>query len=106
MDETPIAYLAPGHGKTDTGYFWVCNRPGGDVVFHWHASRAANCVEKIIPANFRGVIQCDGYAGYRSFAASGEREGRIRLAACYAHARRKFIEAQEQAPRLVGWLLR
>ncbi len=106
MDETPIAYLAPGNGKTETGYFWVCNRPGGDVVFHWHASRAAKCVEKILPANFRGVIQCDGYAGYRSFTQSPEREGRIRLAACYAHARRKFIEAQEQAPRLVGWLLR
>ena len=31
---------------------------------------------------------------------------RIELAACYAHARRKLIEAQEQAPRIVGWLLR
>jgi len=106
MDETPVEYLAPGNGKTETGYFWVCNRPGGNVVFHWHASRAANCVEKIIPGDFRGVIQCDGYAGYRSFAASREREGRIQLAACYAHARRKFIEAAEQAPRIVGWLLR
>jgi transposase len=106
MDETPIEYLVPGNGKTETGYFWVCNRPGGDVVFHWHASRAAKCVEKIIPGDFRGVIQCDGYAGYRSFAASGAREGQIQLAACYAHARRKFIEAQEQAPRIVGWLLR
>ena len=106
MDETPIEYLAPGNGKTETGYFWVCNRPGGDVVYHWHASRAAKCVEAIIPANFSGVIQCDGYAGYRSFAQSGGREGQIQLAACYAHARRKFIEAQEQAPRIVCWLLR
>jgi len=106
MDETPIEYLAPGNGQTRTGYLWVCNRPGGDVVFHWHASRAAKCVEKIIPGDFRGVIQCDGYAGYRSFAENGEREGQIQLAACYAHARRKFYEAQEQAPRIVGWLLR
>jgi len=106
MDETPVEYLAPGNGQTRTGYLWVCNRPGGDVVYHWHASRAANCVEKIIPGGFRGVIQCDGYAGYRSFAQSGEHKGQIQLAACYAHARRKFIEAQEQAPRIVGWLLR
>ena len=106
IDETPIEYLAPGNGQTRTGYLWVCNRPGGDVVFHWHASRAAKCVEKIVPADFRGVIQCDGYAGYQSFAASGERQGQIQLAACYAHARRKFYEAQEQAPRIVGWLLR
>ncbi len=82
MDETPIEYLAPGNGQTRTGYLWVCNRPGGDVVFHWHASRAAKCVEKIVPADFRGVIQCDGYAGYQSFAARGERQGQIQLAAC------------------------
>jgi transposase len=24
IDETPIRYLAPGHGKTKTGYFWTC----------------------------------------------------------------------------------
>ena len=62
-------------------------------------------MEKIIPVEFQGVIQCDGYAGYRSFAQSEKREGQIRLAACYAHARRKFIEAKEQAPRIVVWLL-
>jgi transposase len=105
MDETPIEYLVPGNKKTETGYLWVCNRPGGDVVFHWQTSRAAKCVEKIIPVEFRGIIQCDGYAGYRSFAQSEMREGQIRLAACYAHARRKFIEAREQAPRIVVWLL-
>ena len=102
MDETPVAYLAPGNGRTGTG--WVCNRPGNGVVYHWQASRAAKCVENILPSDFRGVLQCDGYAGYRSFAQG--REGRIELAACYAHARRKLIEAQEQAPRIVGWLLR
>jgi len=105
MDETPIEYLVPGNKKTETGYLWVCNRPGGDVVFHWQVSRAAKCVEKIIPVEFRGIIQCDGYAGYRSFAQSEKREGQIRLAACYAHARRKFIEAREQAPRIVVWIL-
>jgi transposase len=106
MDETPVGYLAPGNGKTKTGYLWVCNRPGGDIVYHWYTSRATACVEKIIPGDFHGIIQCDGYAGYRSFAQSPEREGQIQLAACYAHMRRKFIEAQEQAPRIVGWLLR
>jgi len=105
MDETPVEYLVPGNKKTETGYLWVCNRPGGDVVFHWQTSRAAKCVEKIIPVEFCGIIQCDGYAGYRSFAQSEKREGQIRLAACYAHARRKFIEAKEQAPRIVVWLL-
>jgi transposase len=106
MDETPIGYLAPGNGKTRQGYLWVCNQPGGDVVYHWHTSRAAQCVEKIIPVDFQGVIQCDGYSAYPSFARSPSREGKIELAGCYAHMRRKFHEALEQAPRTAGWLLR
>ncbi|XHR31117.1 MAG: IS66 family transposase [Chthoniobacteraceae bacterium] len=106
MDETPVRYLDPGNKKTGTGYLWVCNRPGGEVVYHWRTSRAAECVGEILPAHWRGVLQCDGYAGYRSYARSAGREGHIRLAACYAHARRKFIESQSQAPCIVTWLLR
>jgi transposase len=68
IDETPVRYLAPGHGKTKTGYFWTAHRPGGDVVFSWQTSRAASCLEKIVPVDFSGVIQCDGYAGYDAFA--------------------------------------
>ena len=106
MDETPIEYLEPGNGRTRLGYLWVCNRPGGEVVFHWHTSRAAACLEKIIPVNFRGIIQCDAYAAYKSFAKSPSRAGQIDLAGCHSHMRRKFNEAQEQAPRIVAWLLR
>jgi transposase len=106
MDETPIEYLEPGNGRTRLGYLWVCNRPGGEVVFHWHTSRAAACLEKIIPVNFHGVIQCDAYSAYKSFVQSPSRAGQIDLAGCHSHMRRKFSEAQEQAPRIVGWLLR
>jgi hypothetical protein len=60
IDETPIRYLAPGNGQTKTGYFWAASRPGGDVVFHWETSRAAVSIDKIIPVDFRGTVQCDG----------------------------------------------
>lgn len=106
MDETPIEYLDPEHHQTHTGYLWVCNLPGGEVVYHWRTSRAAKCIAEIIPKDFCGIIQCDAYAGYRSFAQSPGREGHVRLAACYAHARRKFVEAQEQAPGIIGWILK
>ena len=59
VDETPVRYLAPGHGKTKLGYLWTCGVPRGDVIFHWEVSRAATCLENIIPADFRGTIQCD-----------------------------------------------
>ncbi len=63
MDETPIEYLAPGHGQTKQGYFWTGSRPGGDVFYHWATSRAATCLEEVLPATFSGTVQCDGYAG-------------------------------------------
>jgi transposase len=75
VDETPIEYLEPGHGKTRQGYFWTCSRPGGDVVYRWETSRAAACLNNIIPVDFSGVVQCDGYPAYRAFADS--RKGKI-----------------------------
>jgi transposase len=103
VDETPIAYLEPGHGKTRQGYFWTCSRPGGDVVFRWETSRGAACLNNVIPVGFTGVVQCDGYPGYRAFADS--RNGQIQLSGCWAHVRRKFYEALEQSPRSAAWFL-
>ncbi len=103
VDETPVEYLEPGHGKTRQGYFWTCSRPGGDVVFRWETSRAAACLNNVIPMGFTGVVQCDGYPAYRAFADS--RNGRIQLSGCWAHARRKFHEALEQSPRTAAWIL-
>lgn len=103
IDETPVRYLAPGHGKTKTGYFWTMHRPGGDVVFSWQTSRAASCLEKIIPVDFDGVIQCDGYAGYDAFAQRHPKE--VRLVGCWAHARRKFVAALDHAPRQAALVL-
>jgi transposase len=96
IDETPIRYLEPGHGETKLGYFWACHRPGGDSVFAWDTSRAATCLEKIVPVDFVGKIQCDGYTAYDAFA-----RGRpdIELAGCWAHVRRKFFDAHLQGCR-------
>jgi transposase len=104
LDETPINYLEPGAGRALQGYLWTGSRPGGDVFFQWHTSRAAACLDTIVPVDFTGTIQCDGYAAYRAFANG--RPKPITLAACWAHVRRKFYEARETAPRTAGWVLR
>jgi hypothetical protein len=104
MDETPVRYLAPGHGKTKQGYLWACNKPRGDVVFHWATTRAASCLEKIIPTDFCGRIQCDGYEAYDCFAKG--RQEKISLVGCMAHVRRKFYDARETAPKVAGWFLK
>jgi transposase len=103
VDETPVPYLEPGHGTARTGYFWTASRPGGDVVYQWHTSRGAACLDNVLPVDFRGIVQCDGYPAYGSFARKKEN---IELAACWAHVRRKFHEAREQDPLMATWLLR
>ena len=104
IDETPIRYLEPGNGKTKLGYLWTYGAPKEDVVFHWETSRAATCLDNILPVDFSGIAQCDGYHAYRSFART--RGPQIVLAGCMAHVRRKFYEARDQAPRVAGWILR
>lgn len=104
VDETPIDYLEPGNGQTKQGYFWTFHRPGGESFFDWQTSRAAACLEGIIPSTFIGILQCDGYAAYPAFANG--RGATIELAGCWAHVRRKFHEALEQSPKVAAWLLR
>jgi hypothetical protein len=74
------------------------------VFFRWETSRAAACLNNIIPVNFTGTIQCDGYAAYRAFAT--ERKGTVALAGCWAHVRRKFFESLESSQRSAAWIMR
>lgn len=100
VDETPVNYLEPGHGQTKQGYFWTGSRPKGDVFFRWETSRATACLDRVVPLNFTGTLQSDGYAAYRAFANS--RGETIILAGCWAHVRRKFYDALESSPQLAG----
>jgi len=101
VDETPIRFCGKKGGGSGQGYLWVYNRPGGDVLFEWHPSRASSCLEGMLDT-FRGRLQCDAYAAYASFIKT--RDG-IELHACWAHARRKVFEAKDECPVQAGWLL-
>ena len=103
MDETPVEYLDPGRGRTRLGYFWTYAKPGGDVLFHWETSRAADCLCKVLPADFTGALQCDGFGVYASFVR--EHPQPLTSVACWAHTRRKFYEAREGSPKIIGWFL-
>ena len=103
VDETPVNYLEPGHGRTRQGFLWTASRPKSDVFFHWETSRAAACLDNVVPPTFTGTLQCDGYVAYRTLANS--RGETIELAGCWAHVRRKFYEAIETSPMLAGWFV-
>jgi transposase len=103
-DETCIKYLEPGHGKTKHGYLWTFLRPGGSVFFCWKTSRAAACLEEIIPKDQPLLkMGVDAYSAYSAFR--DDRPGKIILCGCLSHGRREFIDGQSQAPRIVGVIL-
>lgn len=103
VDETPVRYLDPQRpGGSAQGYLWTGLVPGQCVIYDWHPSRAAACLDSLLGKYFRGRLQCDGYSAYPAFAK--DHPG-VELFGCWAHARRGFFEAQEQAPRVAGWVL-
>jgi len=98
IDETPVKYQDPERqGVCGTGYLWVIHNPVRKVsLFVWRTGRGAACLDDIVPADFTGIIQCDGYSAYDAFIKQPERRGRITLIGCMAHARRKFFEAKAE----------
>lgn len=102
VDETPVACLVPGHGQTKQGYLWTALVPGQVVLYQWHPSRAAACVDALLGKDFKGQLQCDGYSAYPAYAKD---KPWVQLAGCWAHARRGFFEAKDQAPAVAGWIL-
>jgi transposase len=100
-DETTAPVLDPGRGRTKTGQIWAYardDRPWGGsdpptVVYVYAPNRKA---EQPIAhlAGFAGVLQVDGYAGYRALAEKGA----VQLAFCWAHVRRRFYELAVAGP--------
>ena len=103
-DETPIRCNDPDEkrGGTTQGWLWVISRPGGDVVFDWRLSRRHGELTSLL-ADYRGILQSDGYEAYPSFART--REGVVWVG-CWAHARRYFVEALAERPKAGQVVLR
>jgi transposase len=104
VDETPVRYQDPNlPGRCGQGYLWVGLVPGQCVVYEWHASRAAKCLDSLLGEDFEGKLQCDGYSAYPAFA---KEKDDLTLFGCWTHARRGFFEAKEQASPVAGWILK
>ncbi|HSW25396.1 MAG TPA: IS66 family transposase [Burkholderiaceae bacterium] len=89
-DETPVAMLKPGNGKTHRAYLWsYCTgafEPTQAVVFDFADSRAGRHAREFL-GRWRGTLVCDDYSGYKALFEDG-----ITEAGCLAHARRKFYD--------------
>ena len=109
MDETVAPVLDPGRRKTRTGYFWALARddrpwsgaaPPG-VAFTYAPGRSGSHAEQILQG-FGGILQVDGYAGYNRLITPGRIGPDIRLAYCWAHARRKLVDITRSGPAPVA----
>jgi transposase len=100
-DETTAPVLDPGRGRTKTGQLWAyarddrswCGSDPPGVAYVYAPDRKA---ERPIThlAGFKGILQVDGYGGYRALAERGD----VQLAFCWAHVRRRFYELAVAGP--------
>ena len=90
-DETPVAQLDPGKGKTHRAYLWayrsnVLQTGPPMVVFDYQISRAGRHAQNFL-AGWRGHLMVDDFSGYKALFTDGVTE-----LGCVAHARRKFFD--------------
>ena len=100
-DETTAPVLDPGRGRTKLGQLWAYardDRPWGGtdppgVAYVYAPDRKA---ERPIAhlAGFKGILQVDGYGGYRVLAERGD----VQLAFCWSHVRRRFYDLAAAGP--------
>jgi len=100
-DETTAPVLDPGRKRTKLGQLWAYardDRPWGGadppgVAYVYAPDRTA---ERVIAhlTGFRGILQVDGYAGYKLLAERGD----VDLAFCWSHVRRRFYELAAAGP--------
>ena len=98
-DETPIDMLAPGNGKTEQGYMWVL--VGGQAsnppyrVYNFRNGREHSHAADLLKG-YTGVLHSDKYGAYEALANKKQ----FVWCPCWAHIRRKFIEAESGDPPL------
>ena len=98
MDETVVQVLKEkGKSPTSQSYMWVqTGGPPGKrvVIYDYDPSRSGEVPARLL-AGYQGYLMTDGYEGYNTLART---EG-IEHLACWAHVRRKFVDAVKVQPK-------
>jgi transposase len=103
-DDTTVPVQSPGELKCRKGRIWTYLGDGANpyIVYDYTPDRT-----RAGPVNwlrdYQGYLQADAYGGYDGIYHSGAKE-----VACWAHARRKFFDAQEtdgkRAAQMLTWV--
>jgi hypothetical protein len=111
-DDTTLPVLDPGRGRTKTGRIWcyaVDDRPWAGpthpVAAYVYAEDRKGSRPAAHLAGFRGVLQVDGYDGFKRLALD-RTDSSVTLAFCWAHMRRGFYDfwVSTKSP-LAAWVL-
>ncbi|MDH5508583.1 MAG: IS66 family transposase, partial [Anaerolineae bacterium] len=95
-DETPVAQLDPGKGKTRKAYLWAYRsndlEPGPRIIiFDYQAGRSGRHAQNFLE-NWQGHLMVDDYGGYKALFSEKQTSTPCIELACWAHARRKFFD--------------
>ena len=102
VDETPIKVLDKNKkGSTHKGWHWLYLCGNQDLVlFDYQKGRNRDGPKKLLK-DFEGYLQTDGLSVYEAF----EKNPKITMLACMAHARRKFDQAKDNDPERAAYFL-
>jgi transposase len=98
MDETPVTVMGEeGKSNSAKSYVWLMRGGKPDmpiITYHYRTSHAATEARQLL-AGFSGFLQTDGLDSYPPAIAGTP----IIHVGCWAHARRRFHEADKASPK-------
>lgn len=93
-DETTLQVLREdGRTATSKSYMWLYAIGHTNIpisLYDYQTTRASKHPQKML-SDFSGYLHADGYAGYNGISG-------VKIAGCFAHARRKFTDALKAMP--------
>ena len=97
-DETRVQVLnEPGRAAETQSFMWVLRSTMptcSAVLFHYEPTRSGKSAE-ILLRDYAGALMVDGFSGYNGVCDKNQ----IHRLGCWAHARRKFVDAQKMQPK-------
>jgi transposase len=93
-DETTVpVQMHDKRGADHQAYLWQYGKPGGETVFEFQLGRGREGPKKFL-GEWEGILQTDGYQAYDNIGGD-----KLVHVCCWAHARRKFVDAVKVNPK-------
>ncbi len=101
-DDTPVPIQSPGQKQCRKGRIWcyLGDKANPYIVYDYTPSRSRDGPAKWL-SSYEGYLQADAYGGYDGIFHSQN----VTEVACWAHARRKFYDAQDSDEQRAAQML-